>query len=127
MMTLLVKKNDFDLIKSGAKKEDYREIKQYYITRFLKAMHFPKSYAKDEKSVSWFIAELEKQKPLFSRSILVDFKNGYSERSEKLVCSCRLRIGHAKEEFAAERGKKYFILDIDEIFIPPQAEDLPIL
>lgn len=35
MLTLPIKKKWFDMIKSGEKKEEYREIKPYYASRFL--------------------------------------------------------------------------------------------
>ena len=34
MLTLPIKKKWFDMIKSGEKKEEYREIKPYYVSRF---------------------------------------------------------------------------------------------
>lgn len=34
MLTLPIKKKWFDMIKSGEKKEEYREIKPYYDSRF---------------------------------------------------------------------------------------------
>ena len=34
MLTLPIKKKWFDMIKSGEKKEEYREIKPYYTSRF---------------------------------------------------------------------------------------------
>lgn len=33
MMTFTIKKNWFDLIKSGQKKEEYRDLKYYYYVR----------------------------------------------------------------------------------------------
>ena len=36
MLTLPIKKKWFDMIKSGEKKEEYREIKPYYDIRFAK-------------------------------------------------------------------------------------------
>ena len=115
MITLLIKKKWFDMIRSGEKKEEYREIKPYYITRFLKAMRFPKSYAKDINSISWFIGELEKNIPLFTSNIIVCLKNGYHKDAPTLNCKCRLRVGYGKEEWGAEPEVKYFILDIIEI------------
>ena len=38
MLTLPIKKKWFDMIKSGEKKEEYREIKPYYDSRFLKSI-----------------------------------------------------------------------------------------
>ena len=38
ILTLAIKKKWFDLIKAGEKKEEYREIKPYYQTRFDKPL-----------------------------------------------------------------------------------------
>lgn len=40
MLTLPIKKKWFDMIISGEKKEEYREIKPYYDTRFMNAFGF---------------------------------------------------------------------------------------
>lgn len=40
MLTLPIKKKWFDMIVSGEKKEEYREIKPYYDSRFMNALGF---------------------------------------------------------------------------------------
>lgn len=40
MLTLPIKKKWFDMIASGEKKEEYREIKPYYDSRFMNAFGF---------------------------------------------------------------------------------------
>lgn len=40
MLTLPIKKKWFDMIVSGEKKEEYREIKPYYDSRFMNAFGF---------------------------------------------------------------------------------------
>ena len=52
MLTLPIKKKWFDMILSGEKKEEYREIKPYYDSRFYHIKAFPK-----EKTNSDSIAE----------------------------------------------------------------------
>ena len=47
-LTLSLKKQWFDLIKAGIKKEEYREIKPHYIRQFIKFA--PKSMEKIETS-----------------------------------------------------------------------------
>ena len=115
MITLLIKKKWFELIRSGEKKEEYREIKPYYITRFLKEMRFPKSYRKNLNDIKWFIGELEQITPNFSTAITIQLKNGYHKDAPTLICKCGLRVGYGKEEWGAEPETKYFILDILEI------------
>lgn len=39
MLTLPIKKKWYDMILSGEKKEEYREIKPYYTTRFANSFH----------------------------------------------------------------------------------------
>lgn len=115
MITLLIKKKWFDMIRTGEKKEEYRDIKPYYITRFLKEMRFPKSWRKNQNDIKWFLAELEQIAPNFYTDITIQFRNGYHKDAPTLLCKCRLRVGYGKPEWGAEPEVKYFILDIIEI------------
>lgn len=45
----------------------------------------------------------------------VVFRNGYSKSSPELKCKCKIRIGQGKEEWGAELGKEYYILEILEV------------
>ncbi len=86
MLTLPIKKKWYDMILSGEKKEEYREIKPYYDSRF---KNFTGGY--------------------------IAFRNGYSKTSPTIVCLCRLRIGPGKEEWGAVKDKKYYILEVLEV------------
>ena len=92
MLIIPIKKKWFDMIKSGEKKEEYREIKSYYNIRFKKIFGFDKK-----------------------RICEVVFRNGYSNKSPKIRCYCTLRIGQGKQEWGAEPNKEYYILDILEV------------
>jgi len=61
ILHLNVKKEWFDKIKSGEKKCEYREFKDYWITRLLNDKGLPKKFD------------------------LIIFKNGYKKDSEKLI------------------------------------------
>lgn len=82
MLTLPIKKKWFDMIKSGEKKEEYREIKPYYIARF-KHLCFD-----------------------------VIFRNGYRKDSPKIKCKVKLDRGFGNPEWGAEPNKLYYILRI---------------
>lgn len=94
MLILLIKKKWFDMILSGEKKEEYREIKPYYSTRFINIWgHLAYGEVKH----------------------LVCFRNGYSYASPNFNAWCSLRIGYGKSEWGAESNKKYYVLTIHEI------------
>lgn len=75
---------------TGEKKEEYREDKLYYQRLF-------KKY-KD------------------SLSFTVGFRAGYNLNSPMVVCLCKLKKGEGLEEWGAEQGKKYYILEILKVY-----------
>lgn len=101
-MTLTIKKKWFDMILSGEKKEEYREIKPYYSTRFC----------------NWFGIIVKEDggivRPCLGKQTVI-FRNGYNNNSPSFVAMCSVAIGTGKEEWGAEPGKKYFVLTIHEI------------
>ena len=102
MLTLPIKKKWFDMIKSGEKKEEYREIKPYYTSRF----NF-----EDE------IKNGKILKTVYS-SIEILLRNGYSNNSPTIKCRVIIKKGYGKEEWGAEPNKLYYvlrILDVEEI------------
>ncbi len=115
MIILPIKKKWFHMILSGEKKEEYRDIKPYYISRFVKWLGFPKS---EEKTVLELMRETGSIKP---REIM--FRNGYSATSPSVIAKCTIRIGIGKEEWGAEKGKLYFILTIHEILDAAAGEE----
>ena len=89
MLTLPIKKRWFDMILSGEKKEEYRDITPYYETRF--------------KNL-WGDRYMGKRK--------IMFRNGYSIHSPSFVVECELKVGNGRSERGAEEGKDYYILRI---------------
>lgn len=88
MITLPIKRKWFDMIKSGVKTEEYRDIKPYYISRFRIFLRFS--------------------------PVLVKFRNGYSDNSPYMLCSCYLHKGKGKPEWGAP-NKECYILTINKI------------
>ena len=95
MLTLPIKKKWFDMILSGEKEEEYREIKPYYTSRF---RHIWQG--------SLIGGEAERK---------ICFRNGYSDKSPSFIATVTLNIGHGNSEWGAEAGKEYYVLKILEI------------
>ena len=108
MLTLPIKKQWYDMILNGEKLEEYRDLKEYYDTRFCSVFGTDwilKLYGKKLKCIE--MAEKRTEK--------IRFRNGYSEASPSFVAECTLRIGEGREEWGAIPGKRYFILEIQKI------------
>lgn len=99
MLTLPIKKKWFDMIKSGEKEEEYREIKPYYDKRLF---DYCRLVALEEYTYDvWGHPEFE-----------VIFRNGYSKTSPKIKCKVNCRKDYGKPEWGAEPNKLYYVLKI---------------
>lgn len=84
---LTIKKQWFDMILSGEKTEEYRDIKPYYNLRLI-----GKEY---DTAV---------------------FRNGYARDAPSLTIELKaIRFGTGKPEWGAEEGKTYFVLSLGKI------------
>lgn len=102
MLILPIKKKWFDMIKSGEKKEEYREIKPYYTTRFSRDL--PVYYSFDCPNLS--------QGKTLKSAFPIIFRNGYSKNSPSIKCNVALTINYGKEVWGAEPNKLYYVLKI---------------
>lgn len=118
MFVLPIKKQWYDMILSGVKKEEYREIKPYYETRFQNLFGaitveptsiFPES--RYELLQGYDVPEEIRKEPVQE----IVFRNGYSGTSPSFVAKCSIRIGCGNPEWGAEPGVEYYILEIKEI------------
>lgn len=103
MLVLPIKKKWFDMIRSGQKKEEYREIKPYWASRFFD------SHIKSGMGLEYILNSNEE----IYRYIIL--RNGYSKNSPQIRCYCHIHRGQGKEEWGAEPGKEYYILEILEV------------
>ena len=102
MMTFTIKKVWFDLIKSGQKKEEYRELKYYYHVRVCS------------------LVGVDNYKKLLERNDKVPFnnlklKNGCEENCQSIIISGWLSIGKGIPQWGAEPKKKYFRFEIETV------------
>lgn len=90
---LNLKKKWFDMILSGEKKEEYRELKPYW-------------------------AERLKNKVLseFKSFDTITFKNGYQKNAPEMVVQLNyITIGLGLQTWGAEEDVKYYVLSLGEI------------
>ena len=102
MLTLPIKKKWFDMILSGEKKEEYREIKPYWTKRLLKTdIEFDLEKLKNQ---------LRKENACLYRTIIL--RNGYSKNSRAIECRVSISIGYGNLEWGAIPNKEYYVLKI---------------
>lgn len=120
-LILPLKKQWFDLIKACVKKEEYREIKPYYIRKFIKFDTLREDL-------------LELYKIGFDEGEIVGMENELrllSDKLEKIVFTLgypkaddterrlefnypKIRIGEGRPKWGAEPGKIYFVITWEE-------------
>ena len=92
-LRLPIKKQWFEMIAWGVKKEEYREIKPYWKARFVTAgLLLPNGSPSGEGDVI--------------------FVNGYDHEAPVLRARVRISIGRGRPEWGAEPGKVYYRLKI---------------
>lgn len=102
---LTLKKKWFDMIQSGEKKEEYREIKPHWISRL--CVSYPGNIGGD------FMDDHKVTAYLFKKFTHVKFVNGYSKHSPSMFLPITLiEIRAGRPEWGAEEGKKYFVISI---------------
>lgn len=95
VLHLILKKKWFDMIASGEKKQEYREIKDYWSKR-LNSKH-PYSFGCQNFDV-------------------VRFRNGYAKDAPKVTFVFNgSRIDYGNKDWGAEPGKKYFVIELGAI------------
>lgn len=98
MLTLPIKKKWFDMICSGEKTEEYREISTYFEKRLQAYVGHPINFA---------------------------LRNGYSPKSPKITCHGIVDIGYGNPGWGAEPEKLYYILKIKAILGRENCREAP--
>lgn len=160
MLILPIKRKWFNMILSGEKREEYREMKPYWEIRLRNYFGWTMEYKGYHTTVHyqdgiWFgkLEDLKDfadyfechditnvqtafeqcvdgylkfcqhigktpekpQKKSVETTKKVLFRNGYGNDKPYFIAECSLRIGIGKEEWGAEPGEKYYILEIKKI------------
>lgn len=107
-LKLTLKKQWFDMILSGEKTEEYRDVKDYWVNRL--CVKYPKNViavgAKLMDKHSGLQFDLDK----FD---FVEFTNGYSHKSPRVTLECKgIEIGIGNPKRGAITNETYFIIKL---------------
>jgi hypothetical protein len=93
------------MIRNGEKREEYRKITPFYLTRFRNAV----GMIHNDKFMT---AAKQMNLKIFEGIVL---RAGYSIDSPAMLVHGTLRIGTGRKEWGAEEGAEYFIIEIASI------------
>ena len=121
ILHLTLKKKWFDMIASGEKKEEYREIKPYWETQF--RLYRGQLLSKSRWENFWkdtYSLDIESRLS-YSNFDAIEFKNGYSKDAPKMIVEFEgIEIGKAKSEWSDNWQGEVFIIKLGEIITKPQ-------
>lgn len=104
-MVMTLKKKWFDMILSGVKTEEYREIKTYWEKRFVNYFGRYLDFSKETPTLVWNAQKKD-----------IVFKNGYQKNAPQFIAECTIREGVGRTEWGAVEGEQYYILTIHRIY-----------
>ena len=104
-MVMTLKKKWFDMILSGVKTEEYREMKLYWEKRFINYFGRYYDFSQDTPTLVWN----QQRKDIV-------FRNGYGNDKPQFTAECSISEGYGKEEWGAESGCKYYVLKIHRVY-----------
>jgi len=126
ILHLTLKKKWFDMIKSGVKTEEYREIKDYWVRRLCCFRG-----GKDHTEIDDFVSDLNdhfnryssvrecfKEHGAFAvKYNKVRFKNGYSKDAPVIDVEFKnFTVSHGCPAWGAEPGKLYFTIGLGNVY-----------
>lgn len=120
---LNLKRKWFDMILSGEKKEEYREIKRFWFERFKNQqcrcffrLILSTAYIQYEKDKQSFNTFKELFESMELRYKTITFSNGYAKNRDQFVIELKgIRVRSGLIVWGAEDCKKYFVLQLGDI------------
>ena len=108
-LTLSLKKQWFDKIKAGVKKEEYREIKAKYLEMFCDHLNVYEINRSNNFDVSFHLKwpeELGYDRLVFT----LGYPKADDTKRRLVFKNPKIRIGTGRPEWGAEPGKLYFVI-----------------
>jgi len=121
VLHLTLKKKWFDMIASGDKKEEYRELKKHWITRLLNHNLFTTSRRRNISTEAEAVETILNNTEYFNKNRInnyeyVVFINGYAKDAPTLTIECKgIEIKEGRTEWGAVKGEKYFVIKLGYI------------
>lgn len=106
---LTLTKRWFDMILSGEKTEEYREIKRHWIVQLLSN----REYLTDKNDIDGIggIGGVR-----FKHPDTITFRNGYSKNAPTMTVECKgIKIGEGNPNWGAEPNTEYFVISLGKI------------
>lgn len=103
-MVLTLKKQWFDMIASGIKTEEYREMKPYWEKRFINYFGKFINFSCVPPTEAWDAHKKD-----------IIFRNGYGKNAPEFTAECSIREDYGNVEWGAEKGRKYYVLTIHHV------------
>jgi len=115
---LNLKRKWFDMILSGEKKEEYRQLKVSYISLLFDYKPIIWRFAMSDRSdlLEAIKFEFEPWKCILKKYDTITFSNGYSKNRPQFQIELKnIRVGFGKPILGAIPDTQYFILELGEI------------
>lgn len=113
-LTLTLNKKLFNMVLSGEKKEDYREVKKHWVQRLVNLHFNTKDYQGEGNAISLILNNKEyysKNRMNVPKSI--EFRNGCAETSPSILVECLgIEIGGGRKEWGAKDSIDYFVIKL---------------
>jgi hypothetical protein len=109
ILHLTLKKKWFDMIASGEKKEEYREMKGYWWKRLC-------TVGPVKFSLATILNNGERVDSLFIDYTHIIFRNGYQKNAPQITVQCLgIEIGNAKPEWSDNWSGNVFIIKLGNL------------
>lgn len=121
-LTLSLKKKWFNKIKKGVKKEEYREIKPFWIKRLLECTEHDldaiwdtfTAFPDTTKQLNKELENLKAFKIFDSLVLTLGYPKAGDTERRLTFKNPKIRIGTGRPEWGAEPGKNYFVISWEE-------------
>lgn len=120
ILRLTLTKKWFDMIASGEKKEEYREIKQFWSSRLLWHEYRLVTCVNSLKDYIEMASEDPFSSGVFRRDFeFIEFKNGYRKNARKIMVECSgITYGQANPEWSDNWQGDVYIIKLGKVFKP---------
>ena|ERR1700739_662263 len=110
VLPMALKRKWFDMILSGAKTDEYREIKSYWITRLTRNQHH---HIQEGAFIQY---ALNAKTAIYKHIDAIQFTNGYDSKLPSFIIQCKgIEIGYAKNEWSDGYSKPVFVIHLGDI------------
>jgi len=116
VLHLTLKKKWFDMILSGEKKEEYREIKPYWTKRLTHNSYINWLKPELDKLPNHVVEKLEDRNILYKHFRKVVFVNGYGDDKPAIIVELKsIIIGTGQSKWGGDENEYYYVLELGDV------------